>query len=64
MWIRCLVVIVGVLLLGGCATSFNGSVSVGNRRELVVGGMQGQPTAWICTIANASQDCREIQVVD
>lgn len=58
-----LVTFLGVLL-GGCATSFNGSVSIGNRRELVVGGRQGQPTAWICTIASASQECRTVEVVD
>ncbi len=44
MLIRCLVAFVGTLLLGGCATTFNGSVPLNNRQELVVGGRQGYPT--------------------
>lgn len=63
MLIRCLGAFGGMLLLGGAATTFNGSVPLSNRQELVVGGRQGYPTAWICTIGSASQECRLVKVV-
>lgn len=59
-----LVIIVSLALLAaGCATAFHGSAPLGNGQELVVGSREGAPTVWVCTIANASQECQRVEVV-
>lgn len=51
-------------LAQACATSFHGSVPLGNGRELVVGGRDGQPAVWTCAISTASQACQLVEVVE
>jgi hypothetical protein len=38
-------------VLGGCATSLNGSVPAGNGQILAVGSRNNQATAWLCPAA-------------
>jgi hypothetical protein len=59
------IVVMAVVLLGGCSTGFYGSAPAAQSgMEYVAGHHSGTRAIWLCPVGQASAECRRVTVND